>query len=662
MAERWGKPLQIEHSCDPTGGAGGAEQHIVHCAFGDVPFIVLGAKGVGRTSEEAESNCAWNLMSFFQEYLSRPAMIQIRKKWASADSEIDEAVKVCRRIEDALNSEQFCQLKTVAILDVNPPEKAWARQLRWELRKSFAKQNLLAAAPSSTSVAAKSTIFTQQAQSGTGLKRKLSTDPVTEGDLKGSPPMKQSKACQVKPTRNGCVEQNADEYDEDGLHFTYISPLSDSSASSSSSVVCLDTDDGDEEEEDDEIMVRDARPTSDQPSLNIASSGASRPVSSLRATPHDPLLSGEASASFYERNLIGVNFNTAARTIPGRVYAYRDKYPSEFATFTAEIWRHYEDNIQTEEIYSWKMEALEILLKEFRPAFPHQHIKLYAVGSTVNGCGSHNSDMDLCLCVPTEAVYSSERVAALKTLRKLNTIIKGKPSLRKWVRTSEVIPAKVPIIKMRMHPPYQDLDIDININNIAGIYNSHLIHYYAKIDGRFPAVCLLVKHWAITNGIGDASGGSFNSYSLILLVLHYFQCGVQPAVLPNLQYLFPERFGDTTPLEHLALFGDMDRLPQRPENKQSVGELLVGFFYYYAEFDFVNMAISLRNACVLPRSQVPLDTFMYRVFIEEPFDRNNTARCVTKDYVMARIQKAFCSARDAFSKHPPLLERINVMV
>ncbi|VDP41855.1 unnamed protein product [Heligmosomoides polygyrus] len=245
VAERWGKPLQIEHSCDPTGGAGGAEQHIVHCAFGDVPFIVLGAKGVGRTSEEAESNCAWNLMSFFQEYLSRPAMIQIRKKWASADSEIDEAVKVCRRIEDALNSEQFCQLKT-------------------------------------------------QAQSGTGLKRKLSTDPVTEGDLKGSPPMKQSKACQAKPTRNGCVEQNADEYDEDGLHFTYISPLSDSSASSSSSVVCLDADDGDEEEEDDEIMVREARPTSDQPSLNIASSGASRPVSSLRATPHDPLLSGES--------------------------------------------------------------------------------------------------------------------------------------------------------------------------------------------------------------------------------------------------------------------------------------------------------------------------------------------------------------------------------
>lgn len=33
----------------------------------------------------------------------------------------------------------------------------------------------------------------------------------------------------------------------------------------------------------------------------------------------------------------------------------------------------------------------------------------------------------------------------------------------------------------------------------------------------------------------------------------------------SFQYLFPERFGDTTPLEHLALFGDMDRLPRMLE-------------------------------------------------------------------------------------------------
>lgn len=25
---------------------------------------------------------------------------------------------------------------------------------------------------------------------------------------------------------------------------------------------------------------------------------------------------------------------------------------------------------------------------------------LFAVGSTINGCGSYNSDMDLCACIP----------------------------------------------------------------------------------------------------------------------------------------------------------------------------------------------------------------------------------------------------------------------
>ncbi|KHJ76040.1 hypothetical protein OESDEN_24341 [Oesophagostomum dentatum] len=208
-------------------------------------------------------------------------------------------------------------------------------------------------------------------------------------------------------------------------------------------------------------------------------------------------------------------------------------------------------------------------------AFPYQTIELFAVGSTINGCGSYNSDMDLCLCIPmgTENVYSSERMyvfsiirnlkTAVKILRRLNTIIKGKPSLRKVVRRSEVIPAKVPIIKMALHPPYEELDLDVNINNTAGIYNSHLIHYYSLLDSRFPAICLLVKHWAITNGIGDAATGSFNSYSLILLVLHYFQCGVQPAVLPNLQHVYPDVFGSMPPLGQLKLFQTLQHLPRK---------------------------------------------------------------------------------------------------
>jgi DNA polymerase sigma len=46
----------------------------------------------------------------------------------------------------------------------------------------------------------------------------------------------------------------------------------------------------------------------------------------------------------------------------------------------------------------------------------------------------------------------------------------------------ELIPAKVPILKLAVKEPNKTdiLEIDINCNNVAGIYNSHLLHYYAR--------------------------------------------------------------------------------------------------------------------------------------------------------------------------------------
>ncbi|VDM82183.1 unnamed protein product [Strongylus vulgaris] len=170
-------------------GAGGTEQFTIHLAFGDIPYIVLGAKGVGRTAAfvlhhllyfEADSNSAWNLLSFFQGFLSRPTMQTLRKKWANADSEIEEIVQVCRMVEDAMNSEQYNQLRT-------------------------------------------------QAQMSVTSKRKLSYDAITDTDSDVPVPKKKNKACQAVALGNGHLELDwADEYDEDGLHYTYISPMSSS--------------------------------------------------------------------------------------------------------------------------------------------------------------------------------------------------------------------------------------------------------------------------------------------------------------------------------------------------------------------------------------------------------------------------------------------------
>lgn len=115
---------------------------------------------------------------------------------------------------------------------------------------------------------------------------------------------------------------------------------------------------------------------------------------------------------------------------------------------------------------------------------------------------------------------------------------------------------------------YRNLEVDLNVNNFAGIYNSYLLHYYSRleitkftkiinsfrIDDRFPALCLLVKHWAKRNKIGDAMNGFLNSYSIILLVIHFLQVAITPAILPNLQALYPELFHEKRPLNECALF------------------------------------------------------------------------------------------------------------
>uniref|UniRef100_A0A0N5AGY9 PAP-associated domain-containing protein n=1 Tax=Syphacia muris TaxID=451379 RepID=A0A0N5AGY9_9BILA len=259
--------------------------------------------------------------------------------------------------------------------------------------------------------------------------------------------------------------------------------------------------------------------------------------------------------------------------------------------------------------------------------------------------------MDLCMCLPHPVFgYQTDRQYVSCFYKYLSHYF----YIVNWL-----IVLKVPIIKLEMESPFDELEVDINCNNVPGIYNSHLLHYYARVDDRFPALCLLVKHWAINAGINDAMTGTFNSYSLILLVLHFLQCAVFPPVLPNLQALFPDQFNVSVDLNKLELFKDLRPLP----SSSTVGELLIAFFDYYANFDFTQNAISVASGNIFPRSSLPPSCIRYKIFIEEPFDMQNTARCVTRIENLNLIQSAFSNARRALLSHKskgPTLSSINV--
>ncbi|CAD6195905.1 unnamed protein product [Caenorhabditis auriculariae] len=364
------------------------------------------------------------------------------------------------------------------------------------------------------------------------------------------------------------------------------------------------------------------------------------------------------------KSKMGVYYNASVADSAGRRLQYAVKSETKsLEVLCKQAWDHTKSSIQKKDNLDCKMRARQELQQFFKQALLNNNLMLFAVGSTVNGCGSYNSDVDLCLFTPSEnplplkKMPPPDRKASLKILQRIRKAYNKSPfrsRIKQITEKWEVIPAKVPIIKMHLRAPYNELEVDINVNNVAGIYNSHLIHYYSQVDVRCSGLALLVKHWAIRNRINDAMHGTLNSYSLILMVVHYLQCGVQPAVLPNLQHLFPHLFSSDTPLEQLVLFQKNWTFLIVQRIKMTLGELLVGFFHYFAIFNFNKNAISIRHGRALPKQGAS------HIYIEEPFDGGNTARAVCRIEGFRQIVNAFQMASNVFLKPRFTLSDIRV--
>lgn len=199
--------------------------------------------------------------------------------------------------------------------------------------------------------------------------------------------------------------------------------------------------------------------------------------------------------------------------------------------------------------------------------------RLEVVGSTLSGFGSNTSDMDMCLIL-NHRNESDPRSEAIDILEAICPVFELIPNLIK----KELILAKVPILKLR--ETEYGIDIDINVNNAVGIRNTHLLHAYTLCDWRVRPLVLVVKLWAHAQGINDAKLMTLSSYSLALMVIHYLQHGVSPPVLPCLQLDNPSKFSQVLDLWKLKKADPP--IVIKPENTQSLGELLVGFLEYFS--------------------------------------------------------------------------------
>jgi DNA polymerase sigma len=160
-----------------------------------------------------------------------------------------------------------------------------------------------------------------------------------------------------------------------------------------------------------------------------------------------------------------------------------------------------------------------------------------------------------------------------------------------------IFTARVPIVKFA--DPDSGLNCDVCVNNILAVYNTRLLRTYALLDIRCAQLIYLIKYWASMREINQPYLGTLSSYSYVLLVIHYLQSLPNP-VLPVLQdqNQFPESSLPSTMVDGLdgntyncSYFETVSTKEDGKEpkfvtkNTDPVGELLVGFFKYYA-YDF----------------------------------------------------------------------------
>ncbi|XP_015704097.1 poly(A) RNA polymerase GLD2 isoform X2 [Coturnix japonica] len=271
------------------------------------------------------------------------------------------------------------------------------------------------------------------------------------------------------------------------------------------------------------------------------------------------------------------------------------------------------------------------LQREIQRIFPCS--RLFLVGSSLNGFGTRTSDGDLCLVVTEEPV--NQKTEARHILSLVHKLFSTK--LSRYIERPQLIRAKVPIVKFR--DKVSCVEFDLNVNNIVGIRNTFLLRTYAYVEKRVRPLVLVVKKWASFHDINDASRGTLSSYSLVLMVLHYLQTLPEP-ILPSLQKNYPESFDPTMQL-NLVHQAPCTIPPYLSKNESSLGELLIGFFKYYAtEFDWNHQIISVREAKAIPRPDDAEWRNKY-ICVEEPFDRTNTARAVHEKQKFDIIKEEF---------------------
>ncbi|XP_064356215.1 terminal uridylyltransferase 7-like isoform X2 [Dromaius novaehollandiae] len=278
-----------------------------------------------------------------------------------------------------------------------------------------------------------------------------------------------------------------------------------------------------------------------------------------------------------------------------------------------------------------------------RQDFPGTKLNLF--GSSKNGFGFKQSDLDICMTI--DGLETAESLDCIRIIEDLAKVLKKHSGLRNVL---PITTAKVPIVKF-FHVR-SGLEVDISLYNTLALHNTRLLSSYAAIDPRVKYLCYTMKVFTKMCDIGDASRGSLSSYAYTLMVLYFLQQR-NPPVIPVLQEIYKEPKKPEILVDgwNVYFFDKIEELSvvwsECGKNTESVGQLWLGLLRFYTEeFDFKEHVICIRRKNLLTTFKKQW-TSKY-IVIEDPFDLNHNLGAGLSRKMTNFIMKAFINGRRVF--------------
>ncbi len=300
--------------------------------------------------------------------------------------------------------------------------------------------------------------------------------------------------------------------------------------------------------------------------------------------------------------------------------------------------------------------------------------KVLLYGSSVNNFGMNESDIDLCFESPSLGWDKSSD-------DKCNFFVDVAQVLSDSGMYNIFVRPNAPVPFIEFVDPDSGYEIDLSLNHPLAIYNSKLLCTYASADERVRQLVYIIRYWAKRRGINSTYDGTLSSYALMILVIHFLQQRPVP-LLPNLKNISSNWDGKhnndnnvyieeqeyiINPIDksvYDAYFyapgtdDDSNALKTfASRNKESIGELLEGFFLYYAhEYDYVESVVSISSHPQDRRKIDRVEKFGWqlhdRLSIEDPietgFDISHGVKCPQFNFIRKELLRAHTLISQAF--------------